>query len=69
MNSDGNGKKLSQLDNKTPSYVEDSSASYNGSSTQPHSATASSSVAGGSTAEQPKKGAMIHDFCFGIPFG
>ncbi|XP_042000364.1 protein FATTY ACID EXPORT 1, chloroplastic-like [Salvia splendens] len=74
MNSDGHGSKLSQLENNTPSYVEDASASYNGSSVQPHSA-ADSSVAGGAIDEQesavtqPKRAAMIHDFCFGIPFG
>ncbi|XP_057770379.1 protein FATTY ACID EXPORT 1, chloroplastic-like [Salvia miltiorrhiza] len=74
MNGDGHGSKLSQLENKTPSYVEDASASYNGSSVQPHSA-ADSFVAGGATNEQesvvsqPKRAAMIHDFCFGIPFG
>lgn len=74
MNSDGHGTKVSQLENKTPGYVEDASASYHGSSAKSHSA-AESVVTEGATneqegiANQPKRAAKIHDFCFGIPFG
>ncbi|KAH6828713.1 Transmembrane proteins 14C [Perilla frutescens var. hirtella] len=74
MNSDGQGIKVSQLDNNTPSYVEDASTSYNGSSVKSHSA-ADSVIPEGATnkqddvANQSKRAAKIHDFCFGIPFG
>lgn len=73
MNSDGNGSKVSQVENKTYIY-EEASPSYNGSSGQPHSAAEGFVVGKAvneqeSVVDQPKRAAKIHDFCFGIPFG
>ncbi|XP_020548744.1 protein FATTY ACID EXPORT 1, chloroplastic isoform X2 [Sesamum indicum] len=75
MSSDGRGSEVSNLaDKTTPSYVEDSSKSH-GSSTKADPLT-EGFVIGESNGRiqeqvnsQPKRGAKIHDFCFGIPFG
>ncbi|KAL3819754.1 hypothetical protein ACJIZ3_005659 [Penstemon smallii] len=73
--SDGRGTEVSNLENKTTlSYNED--ASHNENSVQSHPIE-ESFVGGGATdghiqeqvASEPKRAAMIHDFCFGIPFG
>ncbi|KAL0383501.1 UNVERIFIED_CONTAM: protein FATTY ACID EXPORT 1, chloroplastic [Sesamum calycinum] len=76
MSSDGRGTEVSNLvDKATPSYVEDSSKSQNGSSTKSDPLT-QGFVVGDSNGRiqeqvnsQPKRAAKIHDFCFGIPFG
>lgn len=73
MNSDGNGSKVSQVENRTYVY-EEASPSYNGSSGQTHSAAEGVDIGKPvneqeSVVEQPKRAAKIHDFCFGIPFG
>ncbi|KAL0428517.1 UNVERIFIED_CONTAM: hypothetical protein Slati_3026500 [Sesamum latifolium] len=77
MNSDGHGTKLSDLENKTsPSYLDDASTTHDGSSVTPHPVS-KGFVVGEPTnghvkeevVSQPKRAAMIHDFCLGIPFG
>ncbi|KAK4412910.1 protein FATTY ACID EXPORT 1, chloroplastic [Sesamum alatum] len=76
VSSDGRGTEVSNLVNKTiPSYVEDSSKSHNGSSTESDPLTEgfvvgeSNGLIQEQVISQPKRAAKIHDFCFGIPFG
>ncbi|KAL0339709.1 UNVERIFIED_CONTAM: hypothetical protein Sradi_4487700, partial [Sesamum radiatum] len=75
MSSDGRGTEVSNLvDKATPSYVEDSSKSQNGSSTKSDPLT-QGFVVGDSNGRiqeqvnsQPKRAAKIHDFLFWDPF-
>ncbi|CAK9183991.1 unnamed protein product [Ilex paraguariensis] len=77
MGHDGHGtKKTSSESNATLSYTTKVSESNNGRSARSY-LTSEDQVAGNGLSEpieehvvtQQKRAAMIHDFCFGIPFG
>lgn len=84
MSNDGRGTDVSSVEDKsTLSYTTDSLKPHNGRPEKPLSASEESvtgknssdplqgtnELVGENITSQPKRGAKIHDFCFGIPFG